>query len=56
MMDRQEITDILSMLAGSRVAVRCWARDPDRMMPPVEAIGVGEESQIVWHPVAAWCT
>jgi hypothetical protein len=53
-LDRQEASDLLSLLVRKGLAVREYAKRTDRCLPPVEATGVTEECDVVWYPSQPW--
>jgi hypothetical protein len=49
-MDRLETNDVLQYLIDKGCAKRVWTDGRTRPVPPVEAVDVDEEEDIVWRP------
>jgi len=49
-MDRLEVNDVLQFLLDKGSARRVWLDERTSMMPPVEAVDIDEEENIIWRP------
>jgi hypothetical protein len=49
-MDRLEVNDVLQYLLDKMTARRVWLDDREGSVPPVEAVDVDEEENIIWRP------
>ena len=51
-MDRLETNDVLQYLMDKESAERVWSDGRQGPVPPVEAVDLDEEEDIVWRPVS----
>lgn len=49
-MDRLEINDVLQFVLDKGTAQRVWLDGREGAVPPVEAVDVDEEENIIWRP------
>jgi hypothetical protein len=51
-MDRLEMNEVLQYLLDKEVARRVYIDGRDEAVPPIEAVGVEEEGDVVWRPIS----
>jgi hypothetical protein len=49
-MDRLEVNDVLQFVLDKGTARRVWLDGRENVVPPVEAVDVDEEEDIIWRP------
>lgn len=49
-MDRLEVNEVLQFLLDKGSAQRVWLDEREGIVPPVEAVDVDEEENIIWRP------
>jgi hypothetical protein len=49
-MDRLEVNDVLQFVLDKGTARRVWLDGRESIVPPVEAVDIDEEENIIWGP------